>query len=325
MADEDKGKVGEPGEEAKPEEQDYVHMIMDRHKPVTQRGAGAIIRAILVPLVIILIILTVVWVALVHVGDSYSPATFTEVMRQAKKPLVEQNFVQKLFTPNFDHLKSLSVPQVLYSGQSDMVLPGGYRVRLEGATNIRDQFKRARKVQSAPVFKVNAHGGKVHVDKMMIVDEVALADIDMVFVEKMNLLKRMPERSAKGEPGKIRRAPQFAYDDETTYKKFVGTLIAVAGKPHKEEDRWILEDKDGQWKAVLRVPAEERPLQTILELAVLGSEPMMLDIVLETTYPWKNRKNPEQSRSETQLIGEANLISASLQGLHVGVAQEQVE
>ncbi len=323
MADEDKGKVEGTGEGAKPEDQDYVHMIMDRHKPVTQRGAAAIARAILVPLVIIIIILAIVWVALVHVGDSYSPATLAEVMRQSKKPLVEQNFIQKLFTPNFDHLKALSVPQVLYSGRSDMVLPGGFRIRLEGVSSIRDDFRRAKKMGSAPVFRITAHGGKVHVDEMMIIDEAAFTDVDMVFVEKVELLTRMPDRSSKGEPGKIRRVPQLAYDDEDTYKKFVGSTIAVAGKPRKEEERWILDDKDGKWKMVLNVPEKPRSMTTILDLAILSDEPMMLDIVLNKTYPWKNRKHPEESRSETQIIGEATLISASLQGLHVGVTAEE--
>jgi hypothetical protein len=321
MADEDKGKVGGPDEEQSPEEQDYVQMIMDRHKPVTQRGAGAIARAILIPLVIIIIILAVVWVALVNVGDSYSSATLAEVMRQSKKPVVQQNVVQRLFTPNFDHLKSMAVPQVLYSGRSDMILPGGFRVRLEGVTNLRDIFKRARKMGSAPVLKMNASDGRIHVEKMMILEEVAVENVEMKFVEKLTLLKRMPDRSPKDEPGKIRRAPQFAYDDDETFKKFVGRIIAIAGKPVKEDDRWIL--VADTWKMVLRFPPEEKGLDTILELAKQNEEPLMVDVLFSESYSWKNRKHPEKSRSETQIIGEADLLSASLQGLHVGLSAEE--
>lgn len=320
MADEVNGKPGETGGE-RPEEQDYVQMIMDRHKPLKERGGGAIARAIVVPIVIILIILAVVWVVLVHAGDSYRSATFTEVFRQARKPLVEQNAIQKLFTPNYDHLKSLAVPQVLYAGRSDMVLPGGYRVRLEGVTDLRDHFRRARELRSAPVFKLSCHDRRIHVDRLMIVDEIGLADTEMTFVEKIDLLDRMPDRSTKNELGKIRRAPQFAYDDENTFKKFVGSTIAVAGKPRRDEDRWVLEGNN--WKMVLLFPPEAQSLTTILELAIQSDEPLMVDVVLNKTYPWTNRRNLQESRKETQIIGEGTMVSASLQGLHVGLSAEE--
>lgn len=318
MADEVKGQSGEGGGEEQHE--DYVQMIMERHKPLAQRGGGAIARAILVPVVIAVIILAVVWVVLVQVGDSYSPATFSDVIRQARKPLVEQNAVQRLFTPNSDHLKTLAVPQVLYAGKSDMVLPGGYHVRLEGVTNLRDHFKRARAMGSAPMFKLNCHDRAIHVDRLMIVDEIGFADADMRIVQKLNLLKRMPERTAKSEPGKIRRAPKFVYDDDETFKKFVGQTIAIAGKPRREEDRWILETED--WKMVLLFPADVPELSTILELAIQNDEPLMVDVIFEEAYPWKNRRYPEKARQDTQIIGEAKMLSASLQGLHVGLPEE---
>ncbi|MCK4546173.1 MAG: hypothetical protein KAW17_01915 [Candidatus Eisenbacteria sp.] len=322
MVDESKEKAGGAGGEESPEEQDYVRMIMNRHKPVTEWGVGAIARVVAIAIVIGIVVLAAVWIALVQVGDSYTSATLGEVMRQSKRPLVQQNAVQKLFMPNFVHLKSLAVPQVLYTGHSDMVLPGGYRIHLDGVTNLKDLFKRARKMQSAPVFKMSAHDGRVHVDKMMILDEVLLVDFEMKFVGRLDLLKRMPERSSKGEPGTIRRAPEFAYDDDTTFKKFVGQVIAIAGKPLREGDRWVLDA--GKWKMVLLLAPGERGLNTILDLALKNDEPMMIDILFKEAYDWKNRKHPEKSRSETQIVGEAELLSASLQGLHIGLAPVEV-
>jgi hypothetical protein len=201
-----------------------------------------------------------------------------------------------------------------------MILPGGYHVRIEGVTDLRDHFKRARSLGSAPVFKLTCHDRKIHVDRLMIVDEIGLTDKSMQIVQKLNLLKRMPERTAKSEPGKIRRAPKFVYDDEETFKKFVGQTIAVAGKPGREEDRWILETED--WKMVLLFPDHVSEFNTILGLANDNDEPLMIDVLFAESYPWKNRRHPEKSRQETQIIGEAQMLSASLQGLHVGLPEE---
>jgi len=317
MDDEVKDKPGEGGAKGEsPEEQDYVQMIMDRHKPLSQRGSAAIARAIIIPIVIAAIVLAVVWVALVNLGDSYMQAEFADVLRQARQPLVTQNFIERLFTPNFDHLKSMSVGRVLYVGKSDMVLIGGWHVRVEGVDNLRDYFKQARQMGSAPIFRMSCHDRRIHLDELMIVDEIVLTDKEIRVIERLDLLSRMPERSTKSEPGKIRRAPAFAYDDEDTFKKFVGQTIALAGKPVREEGGWILEGEN--WRMRLVPVADKKEFDTILDLALQNDEPLMVDVVFAKSYPWRDRKQPERSRSETQIVGEATMVSASLQGLHVG-------
>jgi len=314
MADEEKDKQTQGG--GGPEEEDYVKMIMERHKPVTQRGAGAIAQAILIPIVIILVIGALVWIALAHVGDSYSSATFVQIMRQSQRPLAQQNVVQKLFTPNFDHLKVLAVPQVLYSGQDHMVLPGGYLVQIEGMSDLRGTLRAALQMGSAPMFKVTAHDKRVHVDAVTVAGDAVAEDLEFKFIRKLELLDRMPSRSAKGEPGMIARVPDFKYDDETTFKKFLNRTIAVAGKPVMEEDRWIL--NAGEWKLALLFPPEAVAIRTALELAEKNDEQMMVDVFFETAYPWKNRRHPEKSRSDTKIVGEGQVVSLSIQGLHVG-------
>ena len=294
-----------------------VSVIEDRHKSVFQRGPKALLSAFLVRAIPAVVVLFALLVVSRHVGDHSQGVGLSTLFSRAAQPPVEQNRLAWLIDPDHSHKLRFQIRGVKFLDGNRMIFADGHFVRIDGVEELRPLFQEAQKQSVAPELYANVESGKVMVERIMVAGQAFVADGgEMVRLDRFTPASTPPRRSIHANPNmfyQMRELP--AFDDGDAIKELVGQRIAVVGSITEEEGRLVLRDEEGIGFALER--SSHEGMRQLLGAFTGDPAELQVDLILKSVMPWTDRRNPENSRRDTRLLGNAEVYSASAQSFDV--------
>jgi hypothetical protein len=155
----------------------------------------------------------------------------------------------------------------------------------------------------------------VVIERIRVGDRTFMEDGRLVRTARFGLSDNEPRRSPHPAPDVYQQQRRLPYDSIETLRTLVGKKIAVIGRLGEEDGRRVLRHREGA--GIVIEPVRDESLEALLAAFTGDTAKLELDLVLESIYPWNDRRDPARSRKLTRLVGEARVRSASAQNFHV--------
>lgn len=296
----------------------YIAAIDKRHESVWQQGPKAVIGALLVRAIPLAIVVFAIVVAGRHYGDKYNVVGIDEMFARAQRPAAEQSSVSRLIDPDFSHLVRTEVRTVSYASQNRMLIGDGNYVAFEGASEVMPWLNRASMNRQPIVLQAASSDGTVRVQEVRCGGDVLGRGLVLRRIAKLPTGDTAPSRTNTEQNGSfwIVGSLPVARDADAALEQYRGKRLCLEGSLVREGDQLVLRARDGS--GVWLDDANVLPKMRSFVAAFTGEPgPVMVDVQLQTVFPWSDRADPTRQRENTRIAGIASLRSASAQNYHV--------
>ncbi|HWN81793.1 MAG TPA: hypothetical protein VNM87_06840, partial [Candidatus Udaeobacter sp.] len=221
--------------------------------------------------------------------------------------------------------RDVSIPlrQVLFLGESKLVLADGSFVAIEGAGDLRRLLPLAQAEQTEPVIETASWppspAGKfagLPVDRIRCGKVIFSRGGTLRPLAILTPSTHGPQRSLRRESDGFWVVNDLRYDDGRRLLRLAGQRLSVGGRVTTEGPDRVLRLENGTGVLLAPLPAGSRVEPLIAGLAGDGTA-VQVDLVFERMLPWRNAKYPDASRQETKIAGVGRVVSVSVESLFV--------
>ncbi len=257
------------------------------------------------------------WTSWQHFAPHERSATVEEMFLQAGTPPVQQAFLSWLFFPDHSRQLHVALPEIRFVDERRAILADGSFLLIENGGDMRAHAARAEEARAPLTLTVRADTSGVVVKKMTVGHEVISWSGDVSLLGKFPPVPTAPARAEYPPPSGFIAVKALPYDDEEVLKPLADQRISVTGQVTRSRDHRVLKFLDGS-AIILNPLPPDSPLEFLLS-TFEGDErtKVTADLIFTRLYPFEDKKNPEQSRRATRLVGEGDVQSASVQDFHV--------
>jgi len=216
---------------------------------------------------------------------------------------------------------SIPLRQVLFLGETKLVLADGSFVAIEGAGDLRTLLPLAKAENQEPVIETAAWppspAGEfpvLRVDRIRCGQAIFSRAGTIRPLAVLTPAMHRPDRSPKRQPESFWLVNDLRYDDSRRLARLAGQRISVSGRVTIEGQERVLRLGDGTGVRLAPLPAGSRVEPFLSGLANDNPE-LQVDLVFERVLPWRNAAHPTESRQQTQIAGVGRVISVSVESL----------
>jgi hypothetical protein len=208
---------------------------------------------------------------------------------------------------------------ILFVSSNKLVLADGGFVAVEGAGDLHALAPLAAEANALPVIEAriarDANGGPViSVDRIRCGRSVFAKSGTVLPIATLEPSLATPARAeVPRSPKSFRIVSELRFDRSREIQSLVGKRISVTGRLTFEDSRRVVRLANGTGLVLTPLPVDSH-VEPFLAGLVGDPEEIQFDLILQRMLPWTNRV-PTESRKQTQIAGEARVMSISAQSL----------
>ncbi len=305
---------GKPGadEHAQPS---ILRSLEERHLADLEHKPGAVLRAVVIWLVVIVVGGGGLLLASRHLKDHHQRVSVDEIFVRAARPPVSQSALRRLLAPDYSCLVKTELRGVRFLDGERLVLADGSFLQLTGVGDLKTLLGGCASEKGPPVVHATIAGGKVQVERLLCGAQPVAKGGELQRVAKLDPTAAPPQRSASPSPGVFHEFTALPLEHDELLQGTIGAWISLKGNLKEEGGRLTLRMADGAGLVVSEA-REGSSVDRFLKAFAGQTSPVQLDLVVGGVYPWDDPRDPQHSRKQVHLAGEAVVYSASAQNYH---------
>jgi len=287
--------------------------IMEANLPFYKKGPAALIKGSAVRLGVLIVVLVVARAVYLAQADHYEPRSLQAVMKTTEQPFEGQNYFAYFLKPHFSHRSNLRIKRPLYIRGNNVILEGGFYVKIEGIGNLKASIEAHN---NAPVtLKLDTREGNMRVNGIYVGEEMVSPRGELKYLGRIPVSGSAPSRvdaldtEARGAYVRVRDADPL---EEATFGWMLGQTVSVTARLSNEGDRYII--GEDEFRFVIPREGVKPEIQEIMDMAAANNERAIVDMRLANRpFPLRNRRNPREQRKDTNIVTTANMHFITVQ------------
>jgi hypothetical protein len=292
---------------------DELGHILEENLPFYKKGPATLIKGLALRVGILIVLALVGRGVYLTRTDHFQPRSLQAIMKTLEEPYVAQNAVEFFVNPNYTHRSKLRIQRPLYIRGNNVILEGGFYVKLDGIQNLKASIEAHN---NEPVtLKVDTREGEMRLTGVYVGEDLITPKGKIIYQGRIPVSGQPPARvdaldtNARGAYVRVRDAdPQ----EEATFNWMLGQTVSVTASLSNDGDRYLI--GEDEFKFAIPKDAVREEIREILDMAAAAGERAIVDMRLSSrAYPERNRRNPREQRRDTNIVAEGNMHYVTVQ------------